>query len=252
MANFEIPETPEYNGKMRKLESTDAATAELFNGMFEQLLENEAYLQKKAKEAGENKMDKDGNASNTTVAFSEASKLAVPVSGNKLSTLFGIVAKAVSSLISHLANSTIHHSHSNKAVLDSTTASYTTEEQTKLKDIASGANAYTHPNSGVTAGTYRSVTVNAAGHVTAGSNPTVTVAQGGTGLTASPSMLTNLGSTTAANVLQASPRPGVTGTLPIAKGGTGATTAVAALSNLGTVPVAISASAPTSGLWVVP
>lgn len=32
--------------------------------------------------------------------------------------------------------------------------------------------AYTHPNSGVTAGTYRSVTVNAQGHVTKGENPT--------------------------------------------------------------------------------
>lgn len=31
---------------------------------------------------------------------------------------------------------------------------------------------YTHPSSGVTAGTYRSVTVNAQGHVTAGTNPT--------------------------------------------------------------------------------
>lgn len=31
---------------------------------------------------------------------------------------------------------------------------------------------YTHPTSGVTAGTYKSVTVNAAGHVTAGTNPT--------------------------------------------------------------------------------
>lgn len=31
---------------------------------------------------------------------------------------------------------------------------------------------YTHPASGVTAGTYKSVTVNAAGHVTGGSNPT--------------------------------------------------------------------------------
>ena len=31
---------------------------------------------------------------------------------------------------------------------------------------------YTHPNSGVTAGTYRSVIVNAQGHVTAGTNPT--------------------------------------------------------------------------------
>ena len=44
------------------------------------------------------------------------------------------------------------------------------------KDVPSDAKftdtVYTHPNSGVTAGTYRSVTVNAQGHVTAGSNPT--------------------------------------------------------------------------------
>ena len=38
--------------------------------------------------------------------------------------------------------------------------------------IAAKDTVYTHPNSGVTAGTYKSVTVNAAGHVTAGSNPT--------------------------------------------------------------------------------
>lgn len=47
------------------------------------------------------------------------------------------------------------------------------------------------------------------------------IANGGTGLSSSPSMLTNLGSTTAANILQASPRPGVTGTLGTANGGTG-------------------------------
>ena len=39
---------------------------------------------------------------------------------------------------------------------------------------------YTHPNSGVSAGTYRSVTVNAQGHVTSGSNPTTL---GGYGIT---------------------------------------------------------------------
>ena len=49
------------------------------------------------------------------------------------------------------------------------------------------------------------------------------VANGGTGLTASPSMLTNLASTSAANVMAASPRPGVTGTLGVANGGTGQT-----------------------------
>lgn len=69
-----------------------------------------------------------------------------------------------------------------------------------------------------------------ASNITAG---TLGVARGGTGLTASPSMLTNLASTTAANVLVASPRPGVTGTLPIANGGTGATTVAGVLTNLG-------------------
>lgn len=52
---------------------------------------------------------------------------------------------------------------------------------------------YTHPNSGVTAGTYRSVTVNAQGHVTAGSNPTLAIADGGTGATSAISALSNLG-----------------------------------------------------------
>lgn len=37
---------------------------------------------------------------------------------------------------------------------------------------------YTHPNSGVSAGTYRSVTVNAQGHVTGGTNPTTLAGYG--------------------------------------------------------------------------
>lgn len=45
---------------------------------------------------------------------------------------------------------------------------YTTTEKNKL----AGLNNYSHPNSGVTAGTYKSVTVNAQGHVTGGTNPT--------------------------------------------------------------------------------
>ena len=61
---------------------------------------------------------------------------------------------------------------------------------------------------------------------TIGVNGTLGIGNGGTGLTSSPSMLTNLGSTTAANVLQASPRPGVTGTLGVGNGGTGQTTGV--------------------------
>lgn len=57
----------------------------------------------------------------------------------------------------HTGNSNIH---------------FTATERTKLSGIAEGANKYTHPSSGATAGTYKSVTVNAQGHVTGGSNPT--------------------------------------------------------------------------------
>lgn len=68
---------------------------------------------------------------------------------------------------------------------------------------------------------------------------------GGTGLTASPSLLVNLASGAEANVLQASPRPGVTGTLPINKGGTGATDEKSARANL-MVATDIEWSSPSS------
>ena len=55
---------------------------------------------------------------------------------------------------------------------------FTATERTKLSGIEAGANKYTHPNSGVTASTYKSVTVNAQGHVTGGSNPTTLAGYG--------------------------------------------------------------------------
>ena len=65
----------------------------------------------------------------------------------------------------------------------------------KEPDTAGNVNVkeYTHPNSGVTAGTYRSVTVNAQGHVTGGSNPTLSIANGGTGAATASAALSNLG-----------------------------------------------------------
>lgn len=85
-----------------------------------------------------------------------------------------------------------------------------------------------------------------ASNITSG---TLAVARGGTGLTSSPSLLVNLGSTSAVNILAASPRPGVTGTLAIANGGTGATTAARALKNLGGLRIAGSGTAaPTSNI----
>ena len=79
--------------------------------------------------------------------------------GNKANT---------SDLTSHTGNTTVHitstertnwndanskkHSHSNKTVLDNTTASFTTEEKNKLTGIEDGANAYTLPSAGTSLG----------------------------------------------------------------------------------------------------
>ena len=117
------------------------------------------------------------------------------------------------------------------------TNDYTSAEKTKLSGIATGANkttvdsalssSSTNPvqnkviNTAL-AGKSDSDHKHAAGDITSG---TLAVARGGTGVTSNPSMLTNLGSTNAASVFAASPRPGVTGTLPVANGGTGQTTA---------------------------
>ena len=64
------------------------------------------------------------------------------------------------------------------AVSSSANGLMTPTQLAKLNGIADGANKYSHPNSGVTAGTYRSVTVNAQGHVTAGTNPTTLAGYG--------------------------------------------------------------------------
>ena len=60
----------------------------------------------------------------------------------------------------------------------------------------------------------------------------VGVAHGGSGLSSSPSLRVNLSSNSSADVMQASPRPGVAGTLGIFNGGTNATTAEDARTNL--------------------
>ena len=62
---------------------------------------------------------------------------------------------------------------------------------------------------------------------------TLAVARGGTGITSNPSLLVNLGSTSAASVFATSPRPGVTGALPVANGGTGGTNAGYFLNMMG-------------------
>jgi uncharacterized repeat protein (TIGR02543 family) len=118
-----------------------------------------------------------------------------------------------------------------------------------LLDIDSGGAGIgiltTAPTSGLEIGAATSIT----GALTLGSP--LTIANGGTGLTSSPSMLTNLASTSSASILTASPRPGVTGTLPIANGGTGSTSALSALNALcgGNVPMKVT-RVPTGDITV--
>lgn len=114
---------------------------------------------------------------------------------------------------------------------------YTTIQKPTAIEIGAAASSHNHSAANITSGT-------------------LAVARGGTGVTANPSMLVNLGSTSAAGVFQASPRPGVTGTLAVARGGTGATSAASARSNLGAAAsdiIAVQSSQPTSStckLWI--
>ena len=73
-----------------------------------------------------------------------------------------------------------------------------------------------------------------------GISGTVPVANGGTGLNSSPSLLVDLTKTSADTILKASPRPGVSGILPVANGGTGA-------SSVDSTPTASSTKMVTSG-----
>ena len=84
------------------------------------------------------------------------------------------------------------------------TEDYTTADKNKLFGIATNANNYSHPTSGVSADTYRSVTVDANGHVTAGTNPTTLLGYGITDADTSAQVTTKINNAVAA-LVDASP-----------------------------------------------
>lgn len=130
---------------------------------------------------------------------------------------------SMQSAIANKANSNHTHSISNITNLQSTlngkantSHTHAIADVTNLQTTLNGKAASSHNHS--------------ASNITSGTLPT---SRGGTGITANPSMLINLGSTSAASVFQSSPRPGVTGTLPVTRGGTGVTSISALKSALG-------------------
>lgn len=131
--------------------------------------------------------------------------------------------------------------HPTVSAVTSTELSYLDGVTSKIQTQLNGKAASSHNHS--------------AANITSG---TLAVARGGTGITANPSMLVNLGSTSAASVFATSPRPGITGTLTVSHGGTGATSAASARSNLGAAAsdiITVSSSQPSSStckLWIQP
>lgn len=53
MSNFTVKDPPEYNDEMRMLEPTDPAHADVFNALFEQLINNDAFLATLARKTAE-------------------------------------------------------------------------------------------------------------------------------------------------------------------------------------------------------
>ena len=126
------------------------------------------------------------------------------------------VFKAANSHIGQMLYSEgkLYTRHYNSSSWSSWVTYYSTGKKPTASEIGAAASSHNHSAANITSGT-------------------LAVARGGTGITSNPSMLVNLGSTSAASVFATSPRPGITGTLSIAHGGTGATTAAAARSALG-------------------
>ena len=94
-------------------------------------------------------------------------------------------------LDSHIEDSGIHVTTTNKSNWNTaythSQAAHARTDATKVADSTTNGNilingtetnVYSHPNSGVTAGTYKSVTVNAQGHITGGTNPTTLAGYG--------------------------------------------------------------------------
>lgn len=70
------------------------------------------------------------------------------------------------------------NSTTDKVIIKGSGATTVTSDASGNIVVSSTDTKYSHPNSGVTAGTYKSVTVDAQGHVTAGSNPTTLAGYG--------------------------------------------------------------------------
>ncbi len=109
-------------------------------------------------------------------------------------------------LDTHISNTVLHTTQTDKnnlaTALSHANSTHARTDATKTSKSTTNGNVlvndtetvvYQHPLSGVTAGTYRQVTVDSQGHITGGNNTTLPITQGGTGATSATQALINLG-----------------------------------------------------------
>lgn len=215
--------TTEHYG-LQKPEGADYVSIEILN-------KNMDIIDAELKKQNENTSNVPNvSTNNQTPTYTVATSLEGLASGEKLSVAMGKIAKAVSSLISHLSDKVSH---------------VTSDERTKWNNKAD-ANHGTHvafsttkPSIAGVASPGSATTVSRSDHV----HPVQTTISGNAGsatkLENRRAIRTNLASTSTASFDGSSDvTPGVTGILPIANGGTGATTAADALAKLGAAAAA--------------
>jgi len=147
-----------------------------------------------------------------------------------------VSAATAANVVSLLGTTPVNRATADKNGTDIATF-YATKDE--LDDKAD--ETHVHAASDITSGTLDADRIPSLDASKIGSG-TLAIARGGTGLSASPSMMTNLGSTTADDVLKASPRPGVTGTLGVNHGGTGVATITGIVRGNGTSAMGAAAA----------
>ncbi len=160
-----------------------------------------------------------------TPTYVVASENAALSSGEKLSVAFGKIAKAISTLISHIADATSHITPAERTTWNSKANGTHTHTKSQISDFPSSMTPTAHNHS--------------ASEITSGTLP---VARGGTGNTSVDTTPTS-GST----------KMVTSGGVYTALSGKANSSHNHTASQItGTVPVTISATQPASGLWVVP
>ena len=186
--------------------------------------------------------DADGNTISSTYATASDVQAITGVNGLLKSNGSAVSAATAANVVSLLGTTPVNRATGDRNG-DDIASTYATKDELGAK----ADETHEHSAADITSGTLGADRIPSldAGKIGSGSLP---VTRGGTGLSASPSMLTNLGSTTADTILKASPRPGVTGTLGVNHGGTGVATITGIVFGNGTSPMSAATAADVTTL----